>query len=260
MTTHSQKFVKLRLEVGPETGDGKSLCEVLLDKGTSETVLEVEKISNVFSRGIECGMFCLDSNTFLIPKFHLVEHSVSSDQNQVTWHFEGIHVGHAAYCALINLLRRIPSSIPAVLSVRINVASNESDNKVEENALSTFLPLRASHLPFKLEDDVTDPPQKQTVIMIYSLDDLSEEVMVRVSDALDAWRDFVIAGGLYNKISDNSEKRGVVMLIEHYQIGTRSIECSIFGLEFPSGVVDTLVNVLAFLHEKVAKIDSVEMD
>lgn len=176
------------------------------------------------------------------------------------WRFEGTYVGHAAYRILINLLRQMSSGLPKGLSVRVNAASGDDSNKVDWSALSAFEQPRASHLPFNLEDDVLDPPRKQTLVMIYSVGDLSEEAMVRVSGALDAWTDVVMAGGLSNELADGSEEGEVASLIEHHQIGRRSIECSIFGLEFPSGVIDALVNVLVFLHESVVEIESVEMD
>jgi hypothetical protein len=260
MTNHNQKPVEPRLEVGPETDDGSSVCEVLLDEGSAETLVELQNVFDVFSRGTECGMFRSDSRSSLRPKFRLAEHYVSSDRNRANWRFDGSHVGHTAYRVLINLLRQMPGGLPNGLSVRINAASGDGSDKAEWSALSVFTQPRASHLPFNLEDDVLDPPRKQTVVMIYTVDDLREEVTVQVSDALDAWADVVMAGGLSNELSDGSKEGEVASLIEHYQIGPRSIECSIFRLEFPSGVVDALVNVLVFLHETVVKIESVEMD
>ncbi len=258
MTTHSQKPVEPRLEVGPEADDGSSVCEVLLDEGSAETLAELESVFDVFSRGAECGMFRPDSHS--APKFRLVGHNVDSDRNRASWNFEASHVGHAAYRVLINLLRQMSSGLPNGLSVRINPGSGKSGDKIEWNALSAFAQSRVSLLPFNLEDDVLDPPEKQTVVMIYTVGELGDEMMVRVSDALDAWADVVMAGGLSNERSDGSQVGEVARLIEHYQNGPQSIECSIFGLAFPSGVIDALVNVLVFLHETVVEIESVEMD
>lgn len=260
MTNHNQKTLKPRLELGLEMDDGSSVCEVLLDEGSAETLVELQNVLDMFSMGVVCGMFRSDPSSSLKPKFRLAEHNISSDRNRASWRFDGSYVGHNAYRVLINLLRQMSSGLPNGILVRINVGSGEGSEKAEWHALSAFVQLRASHPPFNLEDDVYDPPKKQTVVMIYTVEDLREEVMVQVSDALNAWADVVMAGGLSNELSDGSKEGDVARLIEHYQIGPRSIECSIFRLEFPSGVVDALVNVLVFLHETVVKIESVEMD
>ena len=261
MKNHYHQPLGPRLEVGPETNDGNSFCEVLLDDVSAETPAKLEKVFEMFSRGTECGMFRHDSRSSLRPKFRRAGHGVDSDRNQASWRFEGSHVSHAAYRVLINLLRQMSPGLPNGLLVRINAGANGGiDQGADWEALSAFAQTRASQLPFKLEDDVLDPPRKQTVVMIYTVDDLSEELMLNISRALNAWADVVMAGGLSNERNDGSQKGEVARFIEHHQIGPRSYECSIYRLDFPSGVIDSLVNVLVFLHESTVKIESVEMD
>lgn len=251
----TQKHAGPRLEVGPQKCDGKSVCEILLDGRTVERLAELQKVLEMFFRGAECGMFRPDSNSSLRPIFRLVEHNLNPDQNRASWRYEGIHVSYAAYRVLINLLRQMPSGFASNLLVRINAEAGQECRQAGLVALSAFTQPRASQLPFNLEDDVSEPPKKQTVVMIYTLDELREDAKVRVTNALDAWADIVMAGGF-----NNDSGKGEVRLIKHYQTGPQSIECSIFGSEFSFGVLNSLINVLVLMHETIVKLESVEMD
>lgn len=251
----AKNHVAPRLEVGPQRGDGKSVCEILLDRGSGEMPAGLQKVLELFSRGAECGMFRSDSNSSLSPAFHLLGHNVRPDKSRASWRYEGNHIGYSAYRVLISLLRQMPSGFASSLFVRINAESDQQGPQAGLIALSAFTLTRASQIPFNLEDEASEPPKKQTVVIIYTWDELREDVKIRVIKGLDAWADIVMAGGF----KDDSGK-GEVRLIEQYQTGPKSVECSIFGSEFSSAVLDSLVNVLVLMHETTLKIESVEID
>ena len=249
------------VEIAVVSGDPAFTCDVRLGNllpAAHDAALR--QACDVFAAAVNVGMLSGAGHDPARSSLEAVDGMVGAPGAREVWRYRGQHVDPGAFRVLRNMLTTHLPDTAADLVLEVRSPTAGAGRTLDWSALSRVaFPAVFSRVPFELNDEVKDPPDREVIVRIEFQREVADDHAQRVVTGLEAWEGVVREYGFADPEAGAMRQRPPLELGEHHAASPLSIEYGLYWLNAPADAFNGIVNLLIRVAETEAAIATVDM-